>query len=288
MSLFDSLVDAAVNAQPALASQRAVVEKELLHHDVLREMATAGLLAGLVFIGGTCLRACYGAQRLSEDLDFTGGADFSKDQLSALGRLLEQRLSAKYGLDVMVSEPVRETGNVDTWKMKVVTRPERADMPIQRINIDICSIPSHDARPMMLRNYYDVDMGTGGLILQAESREEILADKMIALALRPNRVKNRDLWDIGWLVREGIQLPLSLIPLKLQDHGCSVPDYLAGLAMRVEALQSDPAMQREFVKEMQRFLPVQMVQTTVVQTDFWVYLTTQIADLANRVRVSLG
>ena len=39
----------------------------------------------------------------------------------------------------------------------------------------------------------------GGLILQAESREEILADKIVALALRPNKLKNRELWDIGWL-----------------------------------------------------------------------------------------
>jgi predicted nucleotidyltransferase component of viral defense system len=49
------------------------VEKELLHHDILREMSMAGLLKNLTFIGGTCLRACYGSSRLSEDLDFTGG-----------------------------------------------------------------------------------------------------------------------------------------------------------------------------------------------------------------------
>lgn len=35
--------------------------------------------------------------------------------------------------------------------------------------------------------------GTAGLILQAQSREEILADKIIALAFRENRLKNRDL-----------------------------------------------------------------------------------------------
>ena len=42
-------------------------------------------------------------------------------------------------------------------------------------------------------------MGTGGLIIQAESKEEIFADKLIAFALRPNRIKYRDLWDIVWL-----------------------------------------------------------------------------------------
>jgi len=74
MSLFDQLVDQALKAKADLAPLRVVVEKELLHHDILREMSTAGLLDSLTFIGGTCLRACYGSSRLSEDLDFTGGA----------------------------------------------------------------------------------------------------------------------------------------------------------------------------------------------------------------------
>lgn len=73
MSLFDRLVDHALKAKADLAPLRVVVEKELLHHDILREMSSAGLLDRLTFIGGTCLRACYGSSRLSEDLDFTGG-----------------------------------------------------------------------------------------------------------------------------------------------------------------------------------------------------------------------
>jgi predicted nucleotidyltransferase component of viral defense system len=59
-----------------------------LHHDILREMSRAGFLKNLTFIGGTCLRACYGSQRLSEDLDFTGGADFTREGLAELGKVL--------------------------------------------------------------------------------------------------------------------------------------------------------------------------------------------------------
>jgi len=64
VNLFDRLVDEALRSRADLAVLRPVVEKELLHHDILREMGGAGLLAGLTFIGGTCLRACYGSQRL--------------------------------------------------------------------------------------------------------------------------------------------------------------------------------------------------------------------------------
>jgi len=58
MALFDSLVDEALRSQGELSVLRPVVEKEILHHDILRELSQADLLQKLTFIGGTCLRAC--------------------------------------------------------------------------------------------------------------------------------------------------------------------------------------------------------------------------------------
>ena len=149
MSLFNQLVDEALNNQPHLAPLRMVVEKELLHHDILRELSHAALLKNLIFIGGTCLRACYGSSRLSEDLDFTSGANFSGESLSAIGHVLIASLKTKYGLSIEITEPTPEVGNVDTWKLKVQTRPVFRDQPAQRINIDVCAIPSYQPRPMM-------------------------------------------------------------------------------------------------------------------------------------------
>lgn len=282
MSLFDQLVDEAMRNQGGLAPLRTVVEKELLHHDILRELSAAGLLTRLTFIGGTCLRACYGSSRLSEDLDFTGGADFSRESLAALAQVLVVTLQRKYGLMVEVSEPSRETGNVDTWKMRVQTRPGQSHMPIQRINIDICALPSYDPRPMMLRNHYGVDMGTAGLVLQAESREEILADKLVALALRPNRLKHRDLWDMVWLHQQGVVLPLELLPLKLKDRHCDTQAFVDLLTARSQSLQDEPKWADEFRQEMRRFLPNELVKDTVEQPAFWQYLTVTVADESHR------
>src|SRR5476649_393496 len=138
MNLFDQLVAEALKNQPDLATLRIVVEKELLHHDILRILSQTTLLTDLTFMGGTCLRACYGGIRLSEDLDFTGGKNFSRDSLSTMGRLLTNSLNEKYGLQVIVSEPVKDIKNVDTWKIKIETRPQQRHLPAQRINIDIC------------------------------------------------------------------------------------------------------------------------------------------------------
>ena len=283
MSLFDRLVIQALRNQGDLAPLQQVVEKELLHHDILREMSSASLLGSLTFIGGTCLRACYGSGRLSEDLDFTGGKEFKRETLSSLRTTLVERLRIKYDLDVEVSEPVREQGNVDTWKLRIVTRPQQKNLPAQRIHIDICAVPSYDRVPMLLRNNYGLEMGTSGLIIQAQSREEILADKMIAFALRPNWVKNRDLWDIGWLRQQNVSLPGHLISKKIADHNHEIEYFLESLEQRRDSLTGDPTTKTRFTHEMRRFLPPQTVCETVENPEFWKYLTNLIHSECNFV-----
>lgn len=278
MSLFDQLVDEALQTRADLAILRPVVEKEILHHDILREMSEAGLLADLTFIGGTCLRTCHGSQRLSEDLDFTCGSGFQKNDLAAFARVLTEGLRERYNLPVRVSEPVRTGEKVSTWKLMIETRPGQRHLPAQRIHVDICAIPSHEPRPMMLRNLYGIDLGTSGLILQAQSREEILADKMIALAFRENRLKNRDLWDITWLVQQGVTLPGALIPLKVADHQRERTEFSERLVERIGRLKTDSAVRVDFLKEMQRFLPAATVRDTLSQSDWWSYLVGVIED----------
>lgn len=269
MNLFERLTLEALKKQEKLASLRVVVEKELLHHDILRIMAAKGLLYNLTFIGGTCLRSCFGSPRLSEDLDFTGGIDFNKDILRELGPTLVSSLLEKYSLPVSVSEPVREEGNVDTWKIRLVTRPERPDLPAQKINIDICSINSHTRQPATLRNTYGVDMGTFGLIMQVESLEEILADKYLALAMRPNRVKQRDIWDLYWLDLQNIEIDLPLLRAKLGDRNIPVADFKAAFSVRLLGLADGYS---DFKKEISRFLPLQIAQG-IDQPGYWESLT---------------
>jgi len=283
MSLFERLVATAVENKTGLAPLQVVVEKELLHHDILREMSKSGLLKHLTFIGGTCLRACYGSNRLSEDLDFTGGHDFTRDSLAALASVLTRQFKVKYDLRVDVSEPIRGSGNVDTWKLKIVTRPDQPRLPMQRIHIDICALPSYDRQPMVLRNHYGVDMGTSGLIIQAQSKEEILADKIVAFALRPNRIKNRDLWDIGWLKQQNTNVPIDLVWQKVTDRHCDAAEFSDRLSGRAKMLLEDSQLHKNFVGEMKRFLPPEIVRDTVVTDDFWEYQCTLIQEEVSSV-----
>lgn len=284
MNLFDQLVTEALKNQPKLSTLRIVVEKELLHHDILRVLSHNNLLANLTFIGGTCLRCCYGGIRLSEDLDFTGGSDFTRDSLSAMGQILIENLNDKYGLLVKVSTPVKDKGNVDTWKIKVETRPEHKHLPAQSINIDICAVQSYEKRPMLLLNPYGVDMGTSGLIIQAQSREEIYADKLLAFALRPNRVKHRDLWDMVWLHQQGLKPNFELIPSKLRDRNYTIEYFLNFFNERKKTLIENKHISSEFQNEMRRFLSVEQINQIVEKDNLWPFITYLIEDLYNQLR----
>ena len=279
MELFNALVNEAIRAQGELAALRPVVEKEILHHDILREMSHADLLQKLTFIGGTCLRACYGSNRLSEDLDFTGGAHFDKAELVKLKETLESRLQEKYVVPITVSEPKAEKqGNVDTWKLSVNTQPQRPDMPAQKIHLDICAVPSYQIVPRTIRNHYGINLGTEALIINAQTREEIFADKLLAFAMRPGRLKHRDLWDIAWLYQSGIEPAYELIEPKLEDHTVAKGAFLKRINERLKWLETDEQQQKDFIYEMSRFIPPDRINQTVRQNGFWRYLVDIVAE----------
>jgi hypothetical protein len=124
----------------------------------------------------------------------------------------------------------------------------------------------------MLRNIYGINMGTDGLILQIQTREEILADKWIALAFRPNRIKYRDLWDILWLDRRGVQLDAQLTLEKLKDRQQTRQNFSTALSERINGLETQAIQQREFQAEIERFLPATDVRASIQTPEFWAFL----------------
>ena len=302
MSLFDTLVDSAIRNVPEAAALRPVVEKELLHHDIIREMSSNGLLQELVFMGGTCLRTCYGSVRLSGDLDFSatsrtaspasssgqsretrqpGKTDTVPELLSELATVVTETLTRKYDIPVTVTPPHRDEADVFTWKVRMTTHPERPDLPSQRIHIDVQTIPSRQSRPATLKNPYRIDMGTFGLILNAEPLEEILVDKIIAFANRPNRVKNRDIWDITWLHQQAVSVDRELLIRKLQDRGIDRDSFGASYRNRADEMVHG---YDAFLNEMRRFIPPQTAETTFAQPRYWEYVSQTIRDMARTIR----
>ena len=128
-------------------------------------------------------------------------------------------------------------------------------------------------------------MGTDGLILQVQTREEIMADKWVALVFRPNRVQYRDLWDLLWLDQQGIKLDADLVFQKLNDRKRTRTEFAAGLVGRLDDLEKNPEHQQTFRKEMERFLPASEVRAANRQAEFWSLLMFNLRDHAANLLV---
>lgn len=253
---------------------RTVIEKEIIHHDILRILSEGGFLNKLTFAGGTCLRLIYGSSRYSEDLDFTAGTQSLKEkELQPMAAELSAGLSKKYDLVVSVTEPKKtKDGNVDTWKVKIITAPDRKGMPEQKINIDVALVSSCTRLAQTVVNHYKIDLGTGGVIINCQSEDEILADKMVAFVGR-DKIKPRDLWDIALLKQRcDIVASWRYVRLKLHERHIAEDFFFSEYATRIQLMEHEPKIQKEFEQQMTRFLPLKIYRGTVLNGQFWASL----------------
>ena len=111
---------------------------------------------------------------------------------------------------------------------------------------------------------------------------------MVALTLRPNRLKSLDLWDIVWLNRQGITLPIQLVLQKAMDRRQDLTRFLEQLQQRTMLLQSDPAVRRDFLAEMRHFLPPAVFGENLETDEFWTYLVGLVTEGGEKVRREAG
>lgn len=276
--LLMQLVKQAINSTPSFTGIAAVVEKEILHHELLYVLHKEGLLKELTFIGGTSLRLCYKSSRLSEDLDFSASSDFSPSHLKGLSEAISDHLANKYALKVAVHEPRLAKGDTSTWKVTIEKAANRPDIPSQKIHLDICSIASIERvfRPAL--NFYNINSPIEGLPLPVQTTEEILADKMVAFAFRQRRIKPRDVWDIVWLKQQSTEQNTALIEKKLSLRNKTVDDYVRLTAKHAQMLTADPDTKLDFEQEMTRFVPSDVASRTLLNDNFWGYLGKSIQD----------
>jgi predicted nucleotidyltransferase component of viral defense system len=205
---------------------RPVIEKELLHYDILFCLEEKGLLDNLVFQGGTSLRLCRGGNRFSEDLDFAGGKDFSSAKLIEMKDCLQDYIGKRYGLEVRVKEPasLKEDAeyaelNIDKWQISVITAPDRKDVPRQRIKLEVANIPAYTKEAMPLKVNYDfLPDGYEDTLIFTETLDEIMADKLVSLPATQRYVRYRDIWDLSWLKQQGAVVQTELVQRKIADY----------------------------------------------------------------------
>jgi predicted nucleotidyltransferase component of viral defense system len=272
---FNALVALAMR-QPGLATMRPVVEKEILHYDIFNALDESGLLKGLVFQGGTSLRICRGSSRFSEDIDFTGGKDFDSSRMREIKKCIEDHIGKKYGLNVDVKEPKdmalsEEYGGVKVskWQISVETAPARPDMARQRIKLEVANIPSYTCELVPLILNYEFMRGTGTVMVNAESLDEIMADKLIAFPSSVKHIRHRDIWDLAWLTQQGASINIDFIEKKVGDYG--IQDFPALLESAITRLP-EIINGKAFQDQMRRFIDAETTAKTLSNPQFLQYL----------------
>ena len=151
----------------------------------------------------------YGASRLSEDIEFTGGPDFTRTDVDGISGVVQSHLAERYDLEVSVQDPkprkeADQPVAVDTWQISVMTDPGQPHLPRQRIKIDIATMEARTRDAKAIRQNYSVlPSGLGDLLVPTMSKDEIMANKLVSLpaSVHQGNIRHREIWDIAWLAR---------------------------------------------------------------------------------------
>jgi predicted nucleotidyltransferase component of viral defense system len=261
--------------------QRSVLEKEVLHYDILNVLDSAGLLKELVFQGGTSLRLCRESNRLSEDLDFAGGPGFTSAKFEQIKACIEQSLNERYGLHIYVkqpselsTEPDYENIKVSKWQISIETSPGTKNIPRQKIKIEIANVPAHTEELLPIRDNYPV-FGAGRMpvLVRVETINEILADKVVAFPMSIKKIRHRDIWDIAWLLQQGASLEPNLVKVKLNDY--KINDVYEPLLEQAIIKLPTIVDSKEFADQMRRFVKPSVISATLDKHGFTQYLLSE-------------
>ena len=242
---------------------KSVIIKEMLHLDILKALSDCEISKQIAFQGGTALRLCYQGVRYCEDLNFVlcnESLDFDKELFRKFEEAFIKSIKNKYNLETELIYPKNDENRVQKWIAKI-------NLPIEnrkeRINIEVCKIPSYDNEINNIRNYYN-PKHTEDIFLRVESLDEILADKIIAFGAR-KYIKYRDLWDIKFLKDINIILNSKFVENKINDYKISDFDKL--LDEKLYILNNED-LKENFFQEMSRFLKPKLLNK-LIELDYF-------------------
>jgi len=204
-----------------------MVFREEMQKVVLTALALQGSYKEIVFQGGTALRLFHGNPRFSEDIDLVlkhpikgrEGKDPAQtdEPTEVLTDVLTRTLpgikqSVRDTFPFITEMEIRSQKNDRDLQRHILMA--RSDNPEHRlrVHIELAAVPSYRNQPRIL-NFPPINPA-----IRVEDVDEILADKVCALALRPY-LKGRDLWDIHFLIHDrAVTVDWDLILKKVGDY----------------------------------------------------------------------
>ncbi|MCY3821389.1 MAG: nucleotidyl transferase AbiEii/AbiGii toxin family protein [Gammaproteobacteria bacterium] len=293
---FMALAEEIIERKGQLAHCRKTVEKEILHMEILRAMSQAGILRNLVFKGGTCLRLCRGAERLSEDLDFSGGPDFDPNTMADLETHIAGHLRQHYGLEATVRSIGAMSGHrpIHRWWARIVTRPPPArgtsNIGVQRIKIEVDSVrwPTGTSVVPATFPHGSVIMPSAAVAVRCVPVVQTMADKLVALPLsiiERHNPRFRDIWDIHKFMPVSAEERRPIIEAAREDATSRMGlDEFKGILTAVGERLPAIIASNAFRDTLRTFLPMDVAARTVDAPDYREALTNQMTEIFAQLR----
>ena len=226
----------------------AIVAAEVLHLVVLEALFARPESQAIAFQGGTSIHLLHGGYRYSEDLDFAG---------EHLEPSLAHRLVTASQSNVEKAAVQWLAGGQCEWRFPSPSTDRRVcafwfsfqpngQRRKFRVKMEFAHYPVYAPQVLAVRS--DLDVLQRFPLVYGLSPEELLAEKMAAVAGRPY-VKGRDLFDL-WYLSEilGASVEAPLLEKKLRDY--RVPPASSELRQKLTMYCPEA-----LTAEMERFLP---------------------------------
>lgn len=147
------------------------------------------------------------------------------------------------------------------------------------------NIPAYTKEPLPLGENYDfLPDGYASTLIYTETLDEVMADKIVSLPATQKYVRHRDVWDLVFLHRKGAQVDIDLVRRKIEDY--KINGFLQMLENRIDSLEAI-IHGRDFLKEMERFLPKDVFDATLATDKFKVYMLSTLTNILSETKRKL-
>lgn len=192
---------------------------------------------------------------------------FTKTLLN-MKECLEDYIGKRYGLKIFVKEPKElalEPQNkgiqVSKWQIRIITHPERRDIPSQMIKVEVANITAYtNISKNLITNYDFLPDGYSNTLVLVESLEEIFVDKIIAFISCETYIRHRDIWDIYWLIKKNIPVNIELVKNKISDY--KITKFLEKRDYTLQKLH-EIIFSEAFKTQLSRFLTKDVIEATL-------------------------
>lgn len=201
-----------------------------------------------VFKGGTCLRYLYGIERFSEDLDF----NLATDPIAFKGQV--HKVLRELGLVGMECNLVREETFEDAFACEIAFKGplhRELSQSLNKIRLDAGIRTGTLREPAWRLIASEYPETRERFMALAMREEEMLVEKVVALM---ERRKGRDLYDVWFLLNQGVPLDKDLYAQKSRA------------AFRADGLLSKEEYERDMRRLAKRFVPYEQALREVVES----------------------